>query len=281
MAAKVFEKSAEEARFCTVLKEVYESGKNSVAVLWADAALSARFQETLYAFLLKDVLGSAAAGVKLRALCAFCGGEAETAQTEYTHETFIGLMSPITKGENKGTVRLDLFFKKGEAHFIPTLFAYVMNNILGDRFKKAVPDSLDRELEGEDGSMALGASLAGEENTEREVLSADMVQAVYETLHDRPDELFAFAHKQSEGQMDCKTLLKTLRCLRTPEKVYLDAMALLGAAAQNKAEWDEKALLRLERILKMDDCRAAAELSACANRAKTRLKKSAALLAMR
>ena len=114
--------------------------------------------------------------------------------------------------------------------------------------------------------MALGASLAGEENTEREVLgemmSADMVQAVYETLHDRPDELFAFAHKQSEGQMDCKTLIKTLRRLRTPEKVYLDAMALLGAAAQNKAEWDEKALLRLERILKMDDCRAAAELSA-------------------
>jgi len=37
----------------------------------------------------------------------------------------------------------------------------------------------------------------------------------------------------------------------------------------------------LERILKMDDCRAAAELSACANRAKTRLKKSATLLAMR
>lgn len=187
MAAKVFEKSAEETAFRAVLKEVYESGKNSVAVLWADAALSARFQEALYAFLLKDVLGSAAAGVKLRALCAFCGGEAETAQTEYTHET----------------------------------------------------------------------------------------------LHDRPDELFAFAHKQSEGQMDCKTLLKTLRRLRTPEKVYLDAMALLGAAAQNKAEWDEKALLRLERILKMDDCRAAAELSACANRAKTRLKKSAALLAMR
>ena len=281
MAAKVFEKSAEETAFRAVLKEVYESGKNSAAVLWADAALSARFQETLYAFLLKDVLGSAAAGVKLRALCAFCGGEAETAQTEYTHETFIGLMSPITKG----AVRLDLFFKKGEAHFIPTLFAYVMNNILGDRFKKAVPDSLDRELEGEDGSMALGASLAGEENTEREVLgemmSADMVQAVCETLHDRPDELFAFAHKQSEGQMDCKTLLKTLRRLCTPEKVYLDAMALLGAAAQNKAEWDEKALLRLERILKMDDCRAAAELSACANRAKTRLKKSAALLAMR
>ena len=170
MAAKVFEKSAEETAFRAVLKEVYESGKNSVAVLWADAALSARFQETLYAFLLKDVLGSAAAGVKLRALCAFCGGEAETAQTEYTHETFIGLMSPITKGENKGAVRLDLFFKKGEAHFIPTLFVYVMNNILGDRFKKAVPDSLDRELEGEDGSMALGASLAGEENTEREVL---------------------------------------------------------------------------------------------------------------
>ena len=114
-----------------------------------------------------------------------------------------------------------------------------------------------------------------------EMMSADMVQAVYEALHDRPDELFAFAHKQSEGQMDCKTLLKTLRRLRTPEKVYLDAMALLGAAAQNKAEWDEKALLRLERILKMDDCRAAAELSACANRAKTRLKKSAVLIAMR
>ena len=210
MAAKVFEKSAEETAFRAVLKEVYESGKNSVAVLWADAALSARFQETLYAFLLKDVLGSAAAGVKLRALCACL---------LYT--------SPSPRG----------------------------------------------------------ASLAGEENTERavlgEMMSADMVQAVYETLHDRPDELFAFAHKQSEGQMDCKTLLKTLRRLRTPEKVYLDAMALLGAAAQNKAEWDEKALLRLERILKMDDCRAAAELSACANRAKTRLKKSAALLAMR
>ena len=137
MSAKVFEKSAEETAFRAVLKEVYESGKNSVAVLWADAALSARFLETLYAFLLKDVLGSAAAGVKLRALCAFCGGEAETAQTEYTHETFIGLMSPITKGENKGTVRLDLFFKKGEAHFIPTLFAYVMNNIIVDRFKKS------------------------------------------------------------------------------------------------------------------------------------------------
>ena len=85
MAAKVFEKSAEETAFRAVLKEVYESGKNSVAVLWADAALSARFQETLYAFLLKDVLGSAAAGVKLRALCAFCGGEAETA-AEYGAE---------------------------------------------------------------------------------------------------------------------------------------------------------------------------------------------------
>ena len=292
MAAKVFEKSAEETAFRAVLKEVYESGKNSVAVLWADAALSARFQETLYAFLLKDVLGSAAAGVKLRALCAFCGGEAETAQTEYTHETFIGLISPITKGENKGAVRLDLFFKKGEAHFIPTLFAYVMNNILGDRFKKSVPDSLDRELEGHDkfadykaGRKPMPEELRPQMAMLREVLgemmSADMVQAVYETLHDRPDELFAFAHKQSEGQMDCKTLLKTLRRLRTPEKVYLDAMALLGAAAQNKAEWDEKALLRLERILKMDDCHAAAELSACANRAKTRLKKSAALLAMR
>jgi len=35
------------------------------------------------------------------------------------------------------------------------------------------------------------------------MMSADMVQAVYETLHDRPDELFAFAHKQSEGQMAC------------------------------------------------------------------------------
>ena len=44
MAAKVFEKSAEETAFRAVLKEVYESGKNSVAVLWADAALSARFQ---------------------------------------------------------------------------------------------------------------------------------------------------------------------------------------------------------------------------------------------
>ena len=129
-------------------------------------------------------MGSAVCGVKLRALCAFCGGEAETAQTEYTHETFIGLMSPITKGENKGAVRLDLFFKKGEAHFIPTLFAYVMISSLSsyDYLKKAVPDSLDREFEGEDGSMALGASLAGEENTECEVvsemMSAGMVQAV-------------------------------------------------------------------------------------------------------
>ena len=127
MAAKVFEKSAEETAFRVVLKEVYESGKNSVAVLWTDAALSARFQETLYAFLLKDVLGSAAAGVKLRALCAFCGGEAETAQTEYTHETFIGLMSPITKGENKGTVRLDLFFKKGEAQTDEGMAYYAQN----------------------------------------------------------------------------------------------------------------------------------------------------------
>ena len=64
MAAKVFEKSAEETAFRAVLKEVYESRKNSVAVLWADAALSARFQETLYAFLLKDVLGQCCGGRK-------------------------------------------------------------------------------------------------------------------------------------------------------------------------------------------------------------------------
>lgn len=112
MVAKVFEKSAEETAFRAVLKEVYESGKNSVAVLWADAALSARFQETLYAFLLKDVLGSAAAGVKLRALCAFCGGEAETAQTEYTHETFIGLMSPI-RAKTRAQCALICFSKRG------------------------------------------------------------------------------------------------------------------------------------------------------------------------
>ena len=140
MAAKVFEKSAEETAFRAVLKEVYESGKNSVAVLWADAALSARFQETLYAFLLKDVLGSAAAGVKLRALCAFCGGEAETAQTEYPTETLIGLMSTISKGVNKGAVRLVLFFKQGEAHFITTLFADVINNMIGDHIKKYLTD---------------------------------------------------------------------------------------------------------------------------------------------
>lgn len=203
MAAKVFEKSAEETAFRAVLKEVYESGKNSVAVLWADAALSARFQEALYAFLLKDVLGSAAAGVKLRALCAFCGGEAETAQTEYTHETFIGLMSPITKGENKGTVRLDLFFKKGEAHFIPTLFAYVMNNILGDRFKKAVPDSLDRELEGEDGSVALGAESCGRRNTEREVqgemTSADMVPGCVRDAARPPGRAFRLCTQAERG----------------------------------------------------------------------------------
>lgn len=114
MAAKVFEKSAEETAFRAVLKEVYESGKNSVAVLWADAALSARFQETLYAFLLKDVLGSAAAGVKLRALCAFCGGEAETAQTEYTHETFIGLMSaPLQRAKTRAQCVLIYFSKRG------------------------------------------------------------------------------------------------------------------------------------------------------------------------
>ena len=46
MAAKVFEKSAEEAAFCAVLKEVYESGKNSVAALWADAALTTPFKES-------------------------------------------------------------------------------------------------------------------------------------------------------------------------------------------------------------------------------------------
>lgn len=36
------------------------------------------------------------------------------------------------------------------------------------------------------------------------MMSADMVQAVYETLHDRPDELFAFAHKQSEARWTAK-----------------------------------------------------------------------------
>ena len=145
------------------------------------------------------------------------------------------------------------FFKKGEAHFIPTLFAYVMNNILGDCFKKAVPDSLDRELEGEDGSMALGASLAGEENTEREVvsemMSAGMVQAVYETLHDRPDELSPLHTSRARARWTAKRFKDTAPPAHA-RKGYLDAMTLLGAAAQNKAEWDEKALLRLERILK-------------------------------
>ena len=118
-----------------------------------------------------------------------------------------------------------------------------MNNILGDRFKKPCRTA-DRELEGRRRQRGAWREPCGRRNTEREVLgemmSADMVQAVYETLHDRPDELFAFAHKQSEGQMNCKTLLKTLRRLPPRKKVYLDAMALLGAVAQNKAEWDEK-----------------------------------------
>ena len=74
---------------------------------------------------------------------AFCGGEAETAQTEYTHETFIGLMSPITKGENKGAVRLDLFFKKGEAHFIPmqTIFDALCEMKIGERTDMRATDS--------------------------------------------------------------------------------------------------------------------------------------------
>lgn len=285
MTEKGFKKSAEEIVFCAALRDVYAQEKNSVSKLRDDKILSARFQESLYAFLLKDVLGSAAAGVKLRALCAVRGGEAETAVTEYTHETFIGLMSPITKGENKGTVRLDLFFKKGEACFIPTLFSYVMNNILGDGFKKVVPESLDKEIESEDGSVTLGTYLPANDDTEREVLGEmlgrEAVQAVFEALRDRPDELFAFAYKQKEGRMDCKTLLKTLRTLRTPEKIYANALTVLGAAAQNKTNWDEKAFSRLERLLKMDDRHALAELSACANRAKTRLKKSEVLLAMR
>ena len=285
MAEKEFQKSAEELAFCVALKDVYAQGKDSVSKLRDDKILSARFQESLYAFLLKNVLGSAAAGVKLRALCAVRGGETETAVTEYTHETFIGLMSPITKGENKGTVRLDLFFKKGEACFIPTLFAYVMHNILGDGFKKVVPDSLDREIEGEDGHVTLGAYLPANDDTEREVLGEmlgkEVVQAVFEALCDRPDELFAFAHKQKEGRMDCKSLLKTLRTLRTPEKIYANALTVLGAAAQNRTEWDEKAFLRLERLLKMDDRRASAELSACANRAKKRLSESKTVLSLK
>ena len=115
-----------------------------------------------------------------------------------------------------------IYFQKGGGAFYPDAVRVCDEYILGDCFKKAVPDSLDRELEGEDGSMALGASLAGEENTEREVvsemMSAGMVQAVYETLHDRPDELFAFAHKQSEGQMDCKTLLKHCAACARPKR---------------------------------------------------------------
>lgn len=50
MAAKVFEKSAEETTFRAVLKEVYESGKNSVAVLWADAALPHAFRKPCMRF---------------------------------------------------------------------------------------------------------------------------------------------------------------------------------------------------------------------------------------
>lgn len=45
MAAKVFEKSAEETAFRAVLKEVYESGKNSVAVLWADGPFPHAFRK--------------------------------------------------------------------------------------------------------------------------------------------------------------------------------------------------------------------------------------------
>ena len=98
MAAKVFEKSAEETAFRAVLKEVYESGKNSVAVLWADAALSARFQETLYAFLLKDVLGSAAAGVKLRFLRRRSGDGADRIHARDVHRPD----EPHYKGRKQG-----------------------------------------------------------------------------------------------------------------------------------------------------------------------------------
>ena len=50
----------------------------------------------------KGRFGQCCGGCKAARTVRFCGGEAETAQTEYTHETFIGLMSPITKGEKQG-----------------------------------------------------------------------------------------------------------------------------------------------------------------------------------
>ncbi len=50
MAAKVFEKSAEETAFRAVLKEVYESGKNSVAVLWRTRSFPHAFRKPCMRF---------------------------------------------------------------------------------------------------------------------------------------------------------------------------------------------------------------------------------------
>lgn len=113
------------------------------------------------------------------------------------------------------------------------------------------------------------------------MMSADMVQAVYETLHDRPDELFAFAHKQSEGQMDCKTLLKTLRRLRTPRKGLSGCDGAAGRCGAEQGRVGRKGPLTLGTHFKNGRLPRRRGAFRLRKPRETRLKKSEVLLSMR
>ena len=75
MAAKVFEKSAEETAFRAVLKEVYESGKKQRCCVVGGRGPFRTLSGNPVCVSFKGRLGSAAAGVKLRALCAFAAAK--------------------------------------------------------------------------------------------------------------------------------------------------------------------------------------------------------------
>lgn len=176
-----YQKSKVQAEMESCFEVMSAAGTTTVASLSADLYL--RLQSAIYPYL-QECLSSSKCKTILYNL-ALRNGTLE--QEELASEAFVRLFNPIQKGANKGKLKIDFIMEKDVSAWAPNIRMFLVNNVLKDKFKVNVHNSID---------CSINHSLSSKKNTSSE--DTDSMNLFYE-------------------QERCEVLL---------EEIYLSACAL-------------------------------------------------------
>lgn len=276
----------------TCFNTIHTLGLTSVEEILNNREVGKHFYEALYAFLSEDCFSTFSNTQKLNRLIKQRGnsdfGEISQKYMTLKHDAFMNLLSEITRGENKGRIRLDTILqdKPCEA-WIPSIHMYVKNNIINDAFKKMLPVYLDKPaLDKDDSSISVGdlelksAPDALEMTVQSNIIVNDLCSLIVKALSDKPDELVAYSYAlTNNGSLKSSALVKKMRRSSSAEQILADSLAQLEEDFSFQFEntvfdISLRHLYRIERILALDDKQAAIELSRACNRAGRKVRRN-------